>query len=192
MAVEAGNLSLEQRVTDLEIKLADAQKRIDAQKINDCVCLVCFSGEWDKLFAAMTIANGALALGQEVHMFFTFWAMNALREPGKAQSKGKSLPQSMLGAMLPTGAMKSQLSKMHFMGLGKKMLQGIMAKSGVDDIDRLIADAKELGGHFYVCETTFDLFGLKNEELADGETMGHCGVATFLSIALKSRVTLFI
>ena len=40
-----------------------------------------FSGDFDKVLAAFIIANGAVAMGDEVSMFFTFWGLNALRRP---------------------------------------------------------------------------------------------------------------
>ncbi|SQC98659.1 Uncharacterized conserved protein [Fusobacterium necrophorum subsp. necrophorum] len=36
--------------------------------------IVVFSGDYDKAMAAFVIANGALAMGKKVTMFFTFWA----------------------------------------------------------------------------------------------------------------------
>ena len=44
------------------------------------VSFVVFSGDLDKLIAAFIIANGALAMGKQVSMFFTFWGLNALRK----------------------------------------------------------------------------------------------------------------
>jgi peroxiredoxin family protein len=35
--------------------------------------VVAFSGELDKVLAAFILANGAVAMGDEVSMFFTFW-----------------------------------------------------------------------------------------------------------------------
>jgi peroxiredoxin family protein len=184
--------TLEQRVKALEERLAEAGGKIDRLKQEDRVCIVCFSGEWDRLFAALTIANGALSLGQEVHLFFTFWAVSALRSTSPGKAKGKSLTQSMLADMLPAGMKAAPLSKMNFMGMGKVMLGKIMKKQGVADIDQLLKDTKELGARFYLCETSAGLFGLGCEELVDGEKMEKCGVATFMSLAIKSRVVLFI
>ena len=45
---------------------------------------------------AFTIANGALAMGKEVHMFFTFWGINILRKSGPVVAK-KNLIEKMFG-----------------------------------------------------------------------------------------------
>lgn len=52
----------------------------------------------DKVLAAFVIANGALAMGRPVTMFFTFWGLTALRKPEK-QKVSKSLAEKMFGIM---------------------------------------------------------------------------------------------
>ncbi|MDQ7823430.1 MAG: DsrE/DsrF/DrsH-like family protein [Candidatus Eremiobacteraeota bacterium] len=181
--------ALEERIKRLEEQVAHLQK---GGAPEDRVSLVCFSGEWDRLFAAFTIANGALALGQEVHIFFTFWAVSALRKEGATAPAGKSLIQQMLSMMLPGHVGTVPLSKMHFGGMGKAMLGMLMKEKGVDDLGTLMKQAKEMGAHFHLCETSSGLFGLDCKELVDSDTLNTCGVATFLSLALKSRIVLFI
>ena len=75
---------LEERVAALEEELGTLKGLVEKEKRDDLVSLICFSGEWDRLFAALTIAAGALAMGQKVHLFFTFWAVSALRKGGRA------------------------------------------------------------------------------------------------------------
>ena len=36
--------------------------------------IILHSGDMDKVYSALIISNGALALGMEVTIFFTFWA----------------------------------------------------------------------------------------------------------------------
>ncbi len=184
--------TLEQRLQALEGEVASLRKELADKTPSNMVSLICFSGDWDRLFAGLTIASGALAMGQEVHLFFTFWAVSALRLKGKSCSDGKELSQSMLGSMLPEGPAGARLSKMHFMGLGKMMMRRLMKKNGIEDIDALMKEVRELGAHFHLCETSSGLFGLKVEELEDGDSLDRCGVATFLGLALKSRLVLFI
>ena len=66
--------------------------------------LIVFSGDFDRVFAAFVIANGAAAMGDDVTMFFTFWGLNALRKPTKQKVSGKSGLQKMFAAMMPRGA----------------------------------------------------------------------------------------
>jgi len=53
-------------------------------------------------------------------------------------------------------------------------------------------EMRELGANVHICTTSADLFGLDCEELNGGESINRCGVATFMSCALKSKVVLFV
>ena len=41
--------------------------------------IVCFSGDFDRAVAALTIATGAAATNREVTLFFTFWGLNIVK-----------------------------------------------------------------------------------------------------------------
>jgi len=157
----------------------------------DKMTLVVFSGEMDKLLAAMIIATGATAMDMEVKLFFFFFSTAALRDP-KKNAKGKNLISKMFGFMLPKGAGKVKLSKMHMAGMGKAMLEGLMKKKGVATLPSLFKTAGELGVEINVCEMSMDLMGFKREELIDYPKMNICGVGTFLADAEESKIQLFI
>lgn len=182
----------ETRLRNLEEEVALLRARAGAEPANRTAAIVCFSGEWDRLFAAFTIANGVLASGYEVHMFFTFWGATAMRTPGGYRAGEKSGLQRVLARMLPQGVQKAPLSKMHFWGMGKVLMRRLMKQKGVDDLQVLVDQARELGVRFHLCDTSLSLFGWRNEELVDGERSDWCGVATFLAWAEKSRIVLFI
>ena len=42
--------------------------------------IVVHSGEMDKLYSALIIGNGALAMGMDVSMYFTFWGLMRLKK----------------------------------------------------------------------------------------------------------------
>jgi peroxiredoxin family protein len=192
--MEASNQQdLMTRFDALEAQVAQLKRQVAEGLPKDQVSIICFSGDWDRLFAALTLASGALAMGQEVHLFFTFWGVPALRKGAKAgPCPPKDLSQAMMSGMLPCGPCNAKLSKMNFLGLGKMMLRRLMKKQGVDDIDVLMREVRELGAHIHLCETSAALFGLSKGELADNEEINQCGVATFMGHAMKSRFVLFI
>ena len=81
--------------------------------------IILFSGDFDKVMAALIIANGAAAMGDDVTIFCTFWGLNILRKTEKVAGDGKkSTLQSMFGRMMPKGTKKLGLSKMNFAGAG--------------------------------------------------------------------------
>jgi peroxiredoxin family protein len=184
--------TLELRVQRLEAELHRLRGEADAERRKKMAAIVCFSGEWDRLFAAFTIANGVLASGYEVHMFFTFWGATALRDPKGYKGANKTWMQKLLSRMLPSGIEQTPLSKMHFGGMGKVMMGKLMKEKGVDDLGTLLDQARELGVRFHLCDTSLSLFGWEKGELIDAERTHWCGVATFLSLAEKSRLVLFI
>lgn len=150
---------------------------------------VVFSGELDKVLAAFIIANGALAMGTEVSMFFTFWGLNALRreDPPKRE---KSAMERAFAAMLPSGPQSLPLSNMNMLGAGRSMIKKVMKQHDVSTLPELIATAQAGGARLIGCTMTMDLLGISQSDLIDGVELG--GVATFLSEAQGSGTTLFI
>ncbi|MEN6578511.1 MAG: FAD-dependent oxidoreductase [Phycisphaerales bacterium] len=151
--------------------------------------LVVFSDAFDKAMAAFIIANGAAAMGSGVTMFFTFWGLNLLRRPQPVAVQ-KTFIERMFGWMMPRGANKTSLSKMHMAGMGTAMIKGIMRKKNVLSLPELIAAAKDNGTRLVACTMTMDLMGIKREELIDGVEEG--GVAMYLDRAGSANVNLFI
>lgn len=178
---------------EFETQLEELKKKIGRLEKGrkDKMTLVVFSGELDKLLAAMIIATGATAMDMEVKLFFTFWATASLRDP-KKNVKGKNVISKMFGFMLPKGAKKVKLSKMNMGGMGKAMLTGLMKKKGVASLEEMFKTAGELGVEINVCEMSMNLMGFKREELIDYPKMNVCGVATFLADAEESKIQLFI
>lgn len=151
--------------------------------------MVIFSGDLDKAIAAFIIANGAASMGHKVTMFFTFWGLNILRRQDPPTVK-KNLIEKMFGFMMPRGAEKLTLSKMHMAGMGTAMIKGIMKKKNVSSLPELIQSAIANGVRVQACQMSMDLMGIRKEELLDNiETVG---VATFIHASDESNATIFI
>lgn len=89
--------TLEQKVEALEKKVEQLQSQRQDQ-----FSMVVFSNDMDKILAALVIAIGAAAMDTKVKMFFTFWAISALRDKNK-KSKGKISNPKCLGLCSPMG-----------------------------------------------------------------------------------------
>ncbi|GIG54104.1 FAD-dependent oxidoreductase [Demequina activiva] len=151
--------------------------------------MVVFSGDLDKVLAAFIIANGALAMGQDVSMFFTFWGLNALRREDPPPRERTAM-ERMFGAMMPRGADKLTLSQMHMAGAGTAMIRRVMRQHDVQPLPELVAAAQAGGARLIGCTMTMDLLGIAQSDLIEGVELG--GVATFLGEAQESGSTLFI
>ncbi len=137
----------------------------------DKATIVVQSGDLDKLYSALIIANGALAMGLEASMFFTFWGLLRLK-------KG--------------GLRKAPLSKMNMLGLGRRMIKSRMRKARVASLEKLFASYKELGGKIIACDMTMDVMGVTREDLRQ-DLIDTCGgVGAYIEEARNSSITLFI
>lgn len=175
-----------------QVKLLEAQlKQLQERQAKDQISIIVFSGDLDKVLAAMIIATGARAMDMEVKMFFTFWGTSMLRDKNKT-AKGKDFMSKMFGMMLPKGSTKLKLSKMNMGGMGTDMMKNLMKKKHVASLEELIETAGELGVEINICQMSMDLMGFKKEEMIDYPHLKYVGVGTYLSDADESRVQLFI
>jgi peroxiredoxin family protein len=133
--------------------------------------IIVHSGDMDKVYSALIVANGALAMGMEASLYFTFWGLQRLRK----------------GALE-----KGPLSRMNMLGLGKWMVKRRMNKAGVASLERLLQDFRELGGKVLACDMTMEIMGMKKEDLRDDLISEYCAVGTYINEARESSVTLFI
>jgi peroxiredoxin family protein len=129
-------------------------------------------------------------MGRKVTVFATFWGLNVLKKTRKPARLQKTLLQKILGLMLPRGAQKVNLSRMHMLGMGTQMIKGIMKKHQIDELEVMIAKAMENGVRIVACQMSMELMGIKQEELLDGVESG--GVASFLEAGEQSDTSLFI
>ncbi len=178
----------------MQEKFEEFQAQIDALKNktpDNKLSMIVFSGDLDKVLASFVIATGAVAMGMDVVMFFTFWGTTVLRDKNKSVG-GKDFMGKMFGAMLPKGTGSVKLSNMNMAGMGTAMMKSLMQKKNVASLEQMLEMAEELGVRIYVCEMSMDLMGFKREEMIEYKHMGFAGVATFLEEAQNSKVQLFI
>jgi peroxiredoxin family protein len=179
---------------NIEEQLAALQSRIevlDKKAPDDKLSMIVFSGDLDKALASFIIATGAVAMGLEAVMFFTFWGTPLLRAKNKKVG-GKDTMGKMFGTMLPKGTSEVKLSKMNMAGMGTAMMKSLMKKKNVASLEQMLELAEELGVKIYVCEMSMDLMGFKREEMIEYKDLTFCGVAKFMEEANNSRIQLFI
>ncbi len=189
-AIQQQDVSLQQ----IEEQLAALKSRIDVldkKATEPKVATIVFSGDLDKVLAAFVISTGAVAMGMEAVMFFTFWGTPVLRDKKKSVG-GKDTMAKMFATMLPKGTSEVKMSKMNMGGMGTAMMRSLMKKKNVATLEQMLEMAEELGVKIYVCEMSMDLMGFKREEMIDYKDLTFCGVAKFLEEANNSRITMFI
>lgn len=151
--------------------------------------MVVFSADLDRALASFVIANGALAMGQKVTMFFTFWGLNILRRQ-QAGQVSKTLIERMFGWLMPKGPGALTLSRLNMGGLGTLMMKQVMQSKRIDSLPALMQSAMDNGARLIACQMTMEMMGIKPEELIDGVEIG--GVATYINETDRANATLFI
>ncbi|WP_414469862.1 DsrE/DsrF/DrsH-like family protein [Methanobacterium sp. ACI-7] len=133
--------------------------------------IVVHSGDMDKIYSALIISNGALSMGMEASLYFTFWGLQRLKKDELE---------------------KGPLSKMNMMGIGSKMIKNRMKKANVISLEKLMHDFKELGGKIIACEMTMEIMGISKEDLRQDLIDDYGAVGTYIKEARESQITLFI
>jgi peroxiredoxin family protein len=139
--------------------------------MTDKATIIVHSGDMDKIYSALIVANGALSMGMEASLYFTFWGLQRLQKGGLE---------------------KGPLSKMNFLGLGRWMIKSRMKKANVAPLEKLLKDYKELGGKVIACEMTMEIMGVKKEDLQQDLIDEYGAVGTYIHEARDSKITLFI
>ncbi len=130
---------------------------------------VVHSGTLDKLYPVFMLASTGGAMDAEVHLFFTFWGLDAVKKGGLDKAK------------LPG-----------IMSVGTGMMNGKIKKVGVPSLPELLKMCRDTENvKIYACSTTMAMMDVKEEELID-EVDAIVGAATFLDIAMDANVQMFI
>ena len=137
----------------------------------DKTTIVVHSGDLDKIYSALIIGSGSLSMGMDVSLYFTFWGLQRLKK---------------------NGLDKGPLSKMNMLGLGRWMVKKRMKAAGVEELYKLMADFRELGGKIIACEMTMEIMGISRSDLREDLIDEYGAVGTYVNEAKSSQITLFI
>lgn len=153
--------------------------------------IIVTKGSLDWAYPPFILATTAAAMGVETTMFFTFYGLPLLL-------KKLDLKISPLG----NPAMKMPMAGMH-MGMpnwvaaipgvdsaATSMMKDMIKKKGVASIEELRDMALEADVKMIACQMTMDLFEYKLDDMIKGPVLG--GAATYIELALKSDVNLFV
>ena len=164
------------------------------------LAIIATKGTMDWAYPPFILASTASALGWDVSVFFTFYGLELLK-------KELNLQVSPLGN--PGMPMKMPFGPKWFKGINwnipnavmasvpgfEKLATGLMKKTvknnGVASIQELRDVCVEAGVNLVACQMTVDLFGYTHDDFIP-EVKDWIGAATFLPIAQKSDVCLFI
>ena len=155
------------------------------------LCMIVTKGALDWAYPPFILATTAAAMGMNVSMFFTFYGLPLLL-------KKLDLQITPLG----NAAMKMPMMGMHMVlpnalaalpgvdAAASVMMKNLIKKKGVASIEELREAAVDSEVRMIACQMTMDLFEYDSKDMIEGPEIG--GAATYLEVAAKSDINLFI
>jgi peroxiredoxin family protein len=164
------------------------------------MAIIATKGTLDWAYPPFILASTAAALGWDVTIFFTFYGLQLVKKD-VSDLKVSPLGNPGMPMKMPFGPdwFKGinwnipnliQAGIPGFETVATKLMQQTIANNGVAKIEELRELSQEAGVKFVVCQMTVELFGFNHEDFVDG--MDYVGAASFLPVAQKADVTLFI
>jgi peroxiredoxin family protein len=156
--------------------------------------IIATKGTLDMAYPPFILASTASALGWDVSIFFTFYGLNLLKRELdlKVTPLGNpAMPMKMPNGFempLPTSVMALMPG---FESMASGMMKKTMANKGIASINELRELCIEAEVKLVACQMTVDLFDYGKDEFIP-EIADWVGAASFLPIAQKSDVSLFI
>lgn len=130
------------------------------EKINK-ISIVISKGSLEGIYPGLIMANGARMEGIEVHVFFTFFGLDAVTKKKINQIKVATVGNPALGIPTLIGALPGVSS------LATKMMKKQMEELDIPPVDEFIEMISDAGGKLYACKATVDMFKLKEEDFVD-------------------------
>ncbi len=143
--------------------------------------IILSKGTLDMVYPAFMMATTGATMGKEVHMFFTFWGMNAINK--KTYGSMKVAPVGNPGMPMPNilGMIPGMTA------MATRMMKGKIEKAKVPSIPDMIKMAKDLGIKLHACSTTLDVMGISKDMLIP-EVDDIVGAATMLGLGEGGQI----
>ena len=121
------------------------------------LAIILHSGSFDRIYHALSLALAALALGREVRLFVTYWALEYMRKENPAVFDLDKEAEDHL-----------------------KILEGNLKNGHIHKISELITNTKAMGGKIFACTGSMGMLNISRDELIPEVDMSM-GITTFLT-----------
>lgn len=153
--------------------------------------IIVTKGTLDQAYPPFILASTAAAMGLDVTMFFTFYGLSLLKKDLNLRVSTLGNPAMEMPIMGGHMVMPNMLAAIPGAGaLTTAMMKNLIKKNDVASIEELREMTIEADVKIIACQMTLDLFDYKLEDLIDGPILG--GAATYVEVAIKSDINLFI
>ncbi len=122
------------------------------------VAIVVSKGSLEGVYPGLIMANGARMEGIEADVFFTFFALDAIRKDRCAKLKVATVGNP--GLHMPTwlGGLPG------FSALATRMMKRQIEKIDIPPVPEFLELLSDSGAHLYACRATVDMFGLTMDD----------------------------
>jgi peroxiredoxin family protein len=191
---------IRQRLDEILPQKIEEKLQEREQNRTPSLAIVATKGTLDWAYPPFILGSTAAALGWDVSIFFTFYGLNLLKKdisdlkvsplgnpgmpmkmpfgPGWLREVNWNIP-NLLQAGIPG-----------FESVATLLMKQTIKNTGVASIAELRSLALEADVKFIACQMTVELFGYSHDDFIDG--LDYAGAATFLPIAQKADVSLFV
>ncbi len=153
--------------------------------------IIVTKGSLDWAYPPFILGTTAAAMGLEVTMFFTFYGLNLLMKDLKLQVSSLGNPAMKMPIMGMHVGMPNIISALPGVdAAASRMMKNLMKKKGIAPIQELRELAVEADVRLIACQMTMDMFEYSVDDMIDGVEIG--GAATYIEVATKSHINLFI
>ena len=182
----------------LPARIEEKLKEIEESK-TPSLSIIATKGTLDWAYPPFILGSTAAALGWDVQIFFTFYGLNLLKKD-ISDLKVSPLGNPGMPMKMPFGPdwFKSinwnipnivQGNIPGFEAMATTLMKQTIKNNGVASIEELRSLSQEADVKFIACQMTVELFGFSHDDFIAG--VDYAGAATFLPVAQKADVTLF-
>ena len=174
------------------VETLSSNEAVDNVENAKTMTLIVTKGTLDWAYPPLILATTAAAMDVKVTMFFTFYGLQLLKKSvdhlqiTTLGNPGMEMP--MMGMHITMPNMMSALPGVDAMC--STMMKNLIKKKGIASIPELRDAALESDVTMIGCQMTMDLFEWERHDLIDEIQIG--GAATYMELALKADVNLFI
>lgn len=161
----------------MRTSISEKEEQKTAQKL----CIILSKGSLDMVYPAFMLATTGAAMGMEVHVFFTFWGLDAIVKEKVHKLKISAVGNPSLGLPSILGVLPGMT------GMVTRMMTKRFKELKVPTVYELIKQAKDLGVKLHACSTTMNAMGIKETDLIP-EVDDIVGAASFLNTAEGGQV----
>ena len=153
--------------------------------------IIVTKGSLNSAYLSFILATTAAAMGVDVTMYFAYYGLPLLLrklDPQVTPLGNPAMKMPMMGMHI---AMPNLVGMLPGVTAGATtMMKNLIKKKGVASIEDLRQAAIDSGVKMIACQLPMDLFEYKLEDMIEGPSVA--GAATYMGLAIKSHINIFI